>query len=106
MFDFSISREWWKKCCSFELTGQPLVWLVEIEKPKWLEIDSSKRDLFDEYIACGNLGQAWLTLNSSGWLIEDARDALTRLGEMAKDSIFDQLVEAWISVASNDAGGY
>lgn len=99
-------KEWWCNCCSFEIVGrQPheqlpghfSIWLVESG-----DVSSAFRKCLSE----GDLGGAWLSLNSTGWDIRAARSAIVELGQHAKDKAFDELVDAWLSVANPSAGGY
>ena len=52
---------------SFEISDMGLLKSVS-NIPNWLNPMSSKKALFDQYIEENNLKEAWLTLNSKGWL--------------------------------------
>jgi hypothetical protein len=105
--DFSGKRAWWADCCSCELPEGCLSrWPRDIEMPDWLKSEHDKRGLFEGYLGQGDLASAWLTLNSSGWLIRDARLALASLRDAARDIRFDLLVSAWLTMAGVDVGGY
>jgi len=54
----------------------------------------------------GRLDCAWLTLNSTGWSIADARQALVALQAKANDEAFDAVVAYWLSIADLGARGY
>lgn len=64
------------------------------------------QDGFLRLLTEGNFGQAWLVLNSRGWLISDARVAIAQLADRVRDSQFDILTSAWLSVADPRAGSY
>jgi hypothetical protein len=106
--DFSNPSVWWEKVCSFELPPEVLAaWPSSLPKPPWIaDSGKEKLELFTEYLSVNNLKSAWLTLNSTGWTIRDARTAISDLSVKAKDSQFNLLVDAWLSVADESAGGY
>lgn len=98
---------WWENACSFELSDETnAAWPDDLPRPPWLVDSVDKAALFRAYLGNGNLKNAWLTLNSTGWTIADARAAITDLGAHAQDSQFTLLVEAWLSVADDSAGSY
>ena len=74
--------------------------------PAWFDPVREKKPLFDDYLRAGRLDYAWLTLNSTGWSIADARQALIALQTRADDRGFDAVVAYWLSVADVSAGGY
>jgi hypothetical protein len=102
----NLNRKWWETSCSFEIVDQPLCLPADAELPAWFAADVEKKPLFDDFMAAGRLDYAWLTLNSTGWSIADARQALVALQAQAGDEDFDQVVAYWLSVADLDAGGY
>lgn len=108
LVSFDKLKPWWNSACSFEISQEILaVWPTNLLKPAWID-DSGKDkiELFNEYLSGGNLKYAWLTLNSTGWTIRDARTAISALNIKAKDSQFNLLVDAWLSIADESAGGY
>ncbi|MHA6572579.1 hypothetical protein [Pseudomonas yamanorum] len=102
----NASRAWWKCSCSFEIVDRDMPTPPGVRLPAWFDPLRDKRTLFDEFIAAGRLDCAWLTLNSAGWSIADARRAIVQLQVKACDEAFDQVVAAWLAVADVDAGGY
>jgi hypothetical protein len=106
--DFNGSRAWWVESCTFEIPQEILdSWPHNVVKPAWLaEGPRTRKDLFNEYLCVGNFANAWLTLNSSGWSISDARVAIADLSSEAKNAQFSVLAEAWLDVADESAGGY
>ena len=77
-----------------------------VELPAWFDPEREKKPLFEAYMQAGRLDCAWLTLNSTGWSIADARQALVALQARAGDERFDNVVDYWLSIADLDAGGY
>ena len=106
--DFDNSNSWWMKACSFEFSPEVLAaWPSSLSKPAWIaDFGKEKLELFNDYLSVNNFDKAWLTLNSTGWTIRDARIAISDLGAKAKDCRFNLLVDAWLSVADESAGGY
>lgn len=74
--------------------------------PAWFDPDREKKPLFESFLQAGRLDYAWLSLNSTGWSITDARQALVALQARANDRGFDAVVDYWLSVADVSAGGY
>lgn len=74
--------------------------------PRWLRSEESKSELFYAHLHAGNLGAAWLSLNSRGWSIDSARKALIQLKDAADDEAFGRLAHAWLSIADTSVGGY
>ena len=77
--------------------------------PPWLDRGANKPALFDRLLAAGDLGGAWLTLNSTGWTIRQARDAIAALDRAAGDPAFSRLTAAWLAVSGAgdlDSSGY
>lgn len=100
-------REWWGECCSCELSADYLArWPASIERPDWLREGQDMPGLFDRYLRGDDLGRAWLTLNSTGWLIRDARAALAALRDAARDDQFSLVCSAWLSITEGDPGDY
>lgn len=105
---FGMHHSWWLRSTSFEIPEHILKsWPADIPMPPWLDITRQNNVvLFNKYLSAGNLAYAWLTLNSTGWTICDARLAIEALREKANDSRFDLLVRTWLAVADESAGGY
>ncbi|WP_146118150.1 hypothetical protein [Pseudomonas poae] len=99
-------RTWWETSCSFEILDRPMPMPAHGQLPAWFDPDREKKPLFDDYLSDGRLDYAWLTLNSTGWSITDARQALVALQERADDRGFDAVVAYWLSLANVSAGGY
>ncbi|MFP5391422.1 MAG: hypothetical protein ACLGI6_07745 [Gammaproteobacteria bacterium] len=105
---FNKSKPWWENACSFEISPDLLVaWPPDVAKPGWLENSSMRmHELFDNYLNAGDLRNAWLTLNSSGWTIGEARTAISKLRPRSGDRQFGLLADSWLAVADESAGGY
>ena len=99
-------RAWWETSCSFEMLDRPMPMPTHGQLPAWFDPVREKKPLFDDYLRAGRLDYAWLTLNSTGWSIADARQALIALQTRADDRGFDAVVAYWLSVADVSAGGY
>jgi len=64
--------------------------------PPWLDLNLSKKYLFDRYIEEKKFDKAWLTLNSTGWKLADVANGLELLAQKTNDSDFNILTEQWI----------
>jgi hypothetical protein len=86
-------------CSPFEM--EPSARRAEAGLPSaldwWKELDKPK--LFDSLMVAKNHRAAWLTLNSSGWTVARAREALTRLVFESKAPGLQPLQEAWCAIA-------
>lgn len=103
---FDPGRAWWETSCSFEILDRQMPLPASGQLPAWFDPDREKMPLFEDYLRAGRLDYAWLTLNSTGWSITDARRALVALQARADDRGFDAVVAYWLSVANVSAGGY
>ncbi len=75
--------------------------------PPWLDPATDKPALFETYLAAGDFGAAWLTLNGTGWIYPVAAKALQRLRDSAPaDPVFHQIADEWIRFATDQDGGY
>lgn len=73
----------------------------------WLDPTTDKPALFETYLASGDFGAAWLTLNGTGWTYRAAAKALLRLRDAAPaDPAFHQIVDEWVRFAAEDDGSY
>jgi hypothetical protein len=98
--------DWWESSCYFEVVDEHVPVPKGVELPAWFDPEREKKPLFEAYMQAGRLDCAWLTLNSTGWSIADARQALVALQARAGDERFDKVVDYWLSIADLDAGGY
>jgi hypothetical protein len=97
---------WWESSCYFEVVDKHMPVPKGVELPAWFDPEREKKPLFEDFMQAGRLDCAWLTLNSTGWSIADARQALVVLQERADDKAFDAVVAYWLSIADLDAGAY
>jgi hypothetical protein len=105
--NFLLSRAWAAKACSFELDPHILSsWPRDLEKPIWITCSKPQPMIFDEMLESGNLGPAWLTLNSRGWTFADAKKAIRRLSQAAENESFRLMASAWVDTVGDDPGGY
>jgi hypothetical protein len=103
---FSGKNKWWENSCAFEIPDDALEsWPEAIPRPLWLS-PGNRKEVFESFLNAGEHFKAWLTLNSPGWSIPDAKKAITALSSAAGDSRFALLAEAWVSVAEDTSGGY
>jgi hypothetical protein len=73
----------------------------------WLGAQPDKGALFDRFLADGELGKAWLTLNSRGWTFTRARQAFRRLAEVSGDPVAADRYRLWSAFPHEDRnGGY
>jgi hypothetical protein len=91
--------------CSFELSRVNNIFSFS-NLPNWLSSGYKKDKLFEDYLSKNEIASAWLTLNSTGWSISDAKKALIELKNKVKDERFDLLVSFWTSLADESAGNY
>lgn len=104
--EFSGTNNWWENSCVFEVPDDVLEsWPQAIAQPLWLS-PGNRKNVFESFLNAGEYFKAWLTLNSPGWSIPDAKEAITALSSAANDSRFSLLAKAWISVAEDTSGGY
>lgn len=93
----------WEEVCAFEIDPWFLADLhAEPTLPAWLR-GGDQPALFETLLAGGNLMHAWFTLNSPGWGIEEAREALKRLAASEGAPPLATLVEAWNSIKVFDS---
>ncbi|MGB0901806.1 hypothetical protein [Halocynthiibacter sp.] len=76
------------------------------ENAPWLDNQSNKIDLFERALEAGDLTQAWLLLNASGWPFRLAAKALRKLSAAKNDLTFRLFCSAWIEQAEHYDGGY
>jgi hypothetical protein len=92
--------------CSLELSTriQKLVAKATGMTP-WLA-NEKQIDVFEELLRSGDLGGAWLSLNTSGWLFSEAKKAIRQLADKASDDVFGIVAEAWVAQPHESRGGY
>ena len=64
--------------------------------PDWLKKGANQKYLFDQYVEKNELDKAWLTLNSTGWKLDDVANALEILTKETDETGFDTMVEYWM----------
>lgn len=93
--DFKARQKWWLSASSVEIDEQILAdWPSEIPIPAYLT-EQNGLALFERYLHSHDLRSAWLSLNSAGWEVEEAQQALAQLQPAAPSSSFIALVDAW-----------
>lgn len=97
--DRPCKAELWSNVSHFELTEASRArWLATGSLPDWI-FPVDRLQCFRKHLNEKNLFKAWLILNSPGWLLGDAVDAIEQLAIVAKDRIFSRLSQAWIEAA-------
>ncbi|MFC4212408.1 hypothetical protein ACFOWA_14510 [Pedobacter lithocola] len=62
----------------------------------WLKENENKKNLFDTYLSNNKLKEAWLTLNSKGWLLKDVANGLQQLKQKTNDERFSIVADYWL----------
>ncbi|QXI54286.1 hypothetical protein [Pseudomonas alvandae] len=97
---------WWETSCSFEVLNKNMRIPESASLPGWFDPVQVRTTLFESFMSAGRLDYAWLTLNSTGWLIADARRAIIELQARTCDEVFGCVAASWLSFADDSAGGY
>jgi hypothetical protein len=95
-WDFADQRAWWTKACSLEI--DPVVmenWPAHLPKPEYLTGQNGIQ-LLKSYVSNGKLDSAWLSLNSAGWEVSEAQDAMELLKSVTDNPSFHLLADAWL----------
>jgi len=105
-WDFADKRPWWLTSCSMEIDATVMDrWPSNIPAPDYLT-EANGFDLFEAYLEARDLRSAWLSLNSAGWEVAEAQDAIEMLKAAAADPAFDLLADAWVEAADRFRRGY
>ncbi len=81
--------------CEFEISNKELLNKIP-DIPKWLRNEQNKKELFQQYISENKLKEAWLTLNSKGWLLKDVAESLEALKVKSNDTLLQLVADNWI----------
>jgi len=104
--NFATSIHWWQHCCSLEVGDDVrAAWPATVPTPPWVAAPPT-RQMFRDFVQAGDYRSAWLTLNSAGWPLPDARAAIGQLAAAAGNGEFSTLADAWLSASSGQTGGY
>lgn len=68
--------------------------------PPWFSEDD-REQLFRDLLTKSDLLGAWMTLNSSGWTLEAAANALAALSASTPDQQFHAMAGSWLAVRSS-----
>ena len=96
--NMSLTSESLSKVCGFEIRSKMLqerIAELSFKIPAWLNTNEQAH-VFYELLEQNDLSGAWLSLNSSGWLFSEAREAILALAEQAQDANFSLLAKAWV----------
>jgi hypothetical protein len=87
----------------------------EVASPEWLSAagatapwigSGTPNAVFSDLLATGDLGAAWLALNSPRWPIEPVERALAELKQTSDDEGLHLLAEHWLARTDRRSGGY
>lgn len=73
--------------------------------PPWFT-ESNQLVVFDTLLQEGDYAGAWLSLNSAGWKVADAKASLRRLADQSREVGLDLLAEAWSAQPHEEQGTY
>jgi hypothetical protein len=65
--------------------------------PLWLDSTVDKQKLFRDYLNKNMLKEAWFALNSKGWKLKDAANALEEIANKTDDELFYLVAKNWIN---------
>ena len=77
----------------------------DLGSPPWLRVDE-QRPVFNELLQDGDITGAWMSLNSIGWNLDDAHQAIQSLEPHIDDPRFTILSKAWRSIPRGDVDYY
>jgi RHS repeat-associated protein len=104
--NFATAIPWWRHCCSLEVSDDVrAVWPATVLAPPWVAAPPTPQ-MFRDFVQAGDYRSAWLTLNSAGWPLPDARAAIGQLAAAAGDGTFSTLADAWLAASNGQSGGY
>lgn len=83
------------KSCSFEISKKDV--LLNIETPLWMKNDIDKKSLFENFVANNQLEEAWYTVNSTGWKLDQIAESLRVLKKKHNDEFLHLVVDNWIN---------
>ena len=73
--------------------------------PIWFRKEKAVES-FERYMKEENYMNAWLSLNSRGWLFFEAAEAITEIAKKVSVPEFSSLATEWANLAKNTVGGY
>lgn len=95
-----------RRICTLEVSEELKTRVAALSfAPEWFTT-AEQPPVFHSLLAAGDLGGAWMSLNSSGWSYLDAKKAIIELSVAARSEEFSALAEAWVAQPHEDAGGY
>lgn len=77
--------------------------------PLWLNNTTDKQKLFEDYLSKDMLKEAWFTLNSKGWKLNDVAAGLEELAIKTEDELFHLVTKNWLNgfrKSNNQEGSY
>jgi hypothetical protein len=93
----NINEKQLYNACAYEVTEEAYNLIKDNHDcPPWLHENSDKKTLFANFINNNQLKEAWLTLNSKGWLLKDVATNLELLKTKANNELFSLVADNWI----------
>lgn len=78
---------------------------TDVNAPPWL-VTTRQPELFSSLLVSRQYESAWRSLNSPGWLFEDAKHALQRLARAAGNEVSREIADVWCAEPHEQFGGY
>ena len=95
-----------RNICTYETSTRLFQQIVALPfAPPWFT-ETNQSVVFDDLLQQGDYEGAWLSLNSTGWKVADAKAALSRLAIQSQEPGLDLLVEAWSAQPHEAQGTY
>jgi len=92
--------------CTFEAGEQLRQQIAALPfAPPWFTT-SDQSPVFGGLLQQGDHAGAWMSLNSSGWVVADAKTALRRLANQTREPGLDLLADAWSAQPHEEQGTY
>lgn len=92
--------------CTFEAGEQLRQQIAALPfAPPWFTT-SDQSPVFGGLLQQGDHAGAWMSLNSSGWVVADAKTALRRLADQTREPGLDLLADAWSAQPHEEQGTY
>ncbi len=85
----------YSNACSFEIGEIDCIENPQ-NLPAWFKENINLKELFHQYLSQNKPKEAWLTLNSKGWLLKDVAEALTLLKDKTDSELFHLIADNWI----------
>lgn len=95
-----------RSVCTFEAGEQLHQQIAALPfAPPWFTA-SDQAAVFDDLLQRGDYEGAWMSLNSAGWKVAEAKTALRRLADQSREPGLDLLAAAWSAQPHEEQGTY